>query len=494
MALKFQYHVIFALILFLASSASLPLPASYLLQFLDSLPKPTQLVLPWNQSNSPKSFCQWARVSCDSKKSFQVRALNLSSFGLLGILNNYVPYLCLHKHMHSLDLSGNSFSGKIPQMLGNCGQLDTILLNDNGFEGPTPHPFFMSKWLRKIDLGYNSLSGEIPPELILSGNKLNGTISERIAQCNQLVTIALSGHIPQEIGGMSNLVRLALYNNSLTGGIPSEVVHLKKLRFLSLAQNDLIGEVQFELKKNLPALLALGNNHFSGSFPIDIGKCSSLRRVVLSNNLLQGPIPADLKENSGIFLMKVQGNLLEGKIPPVFGHWTNLSMLDLSRNRLFGSIPPELGKLENLQILKILDLSSNSFASEIPPDMNNMMSLYYMNVSFNHLTRNLSSSWMRIIASYPGSFVGNPELCSLGDESGNCRELRKVNSRGRVLAGVIIVVVVSVALLCAMMYVLVVRCLQKKNSFDQTLPHERQSRTEDLLENLKIEDIIRATE
>ncbi|XP_017972613.1 PREDICTED: receptor-like protein kinase [Theobroma cacao] len=808
------------------------------------LPKHTQLLLPWNQSNSPKSHCQWAGVSCCSNKSFQVRALNLSGFGLSGILNNSVPYLCLHKYMVSLDLSGNSFSGNIPQMLGNCGQLNTILLNDNGFGGSIPHQIFMSKWLRRIDLGYNSLSGEISPEvslctnleyiglynnfltgeapsgmfslpnlkfiylntnnltgslpdftpscgildlwihenefsgslprtlgncynlttfiasynnfggvippetfkgllqlkvlyldennlegeipdtfwslenlqeLVLSGNKLNGTISERIAQCNQLAVIALSGNnlvgripqsignltgltylfilnnmlngslppelgncsslvelrlqhnfiggsippeicnleslevlfmfsnhiegrIPHGIGRLSNLAQLALYNNSLTGGIPTEIVHLKKLRFLSLAHNDLTGEVQFELRKNFPALvrldlsgnrlngsipsgicaggdfsvLALGNNRFSGSFPTDIGKCSSLKRVVLSNNLLQGPMPADLEENSGIFFLDVQGNLLEGKIPSVFGHWTNLSMLDFSRNRLSGSIPSELGKLENLQILRvssnrltgsipselghckkiikldlsanylsgsisseilsspklqslllqenklvgiipdsfsslqsllelqlgsnmlqgpipcslsnlhhfssvlnlsnnrlsgeipaclgkldklqILDLSSNSFYGEIPADMNNMISLYFVNISFNHLKGKLPSAWMRIIASYPGSFIGNAELCPLGDEAGYCRELRKGNGRGRVLAGVITAVVVSVALLCAVIYILVVRLLQKKHSYDQTLLHERQSRTEDLPENLKIEDIIRATE
>ncbi|XVF53306.1 hypothetical protein PTKIN_Ptkin05aG0088800 [Pterospermum kingtungense] len=842
--LLFHYHVIFSLILFLVSSASLSPPAIYLLQFLDSLPKHTQLLLPWNQSNSPNSHCQWEGVSCHSKKNLQVRALNLSGFGLSGILNHSVPYLCLHKHMLSLDLSGNNFSGNVPQMLGSCSQLSTILLNDNSFEGSIPHQIFMSKWLRRIDMGYNSLSGEIPPEvslctsleyiglynnflsgevpsemfslpnlkflylhtnnltgslpdfpsscgifdlwihenefvgslpltlgncynlttfiasnnnfqgvippetfkglsqlevlymdgnnlegeipdtfwslenlqeLVLSGNKLNGTISERIAQCNQLLLVALSdnnlvdsiprsignltgltnlfifnnmlsgslppelgncislvelrlqhnliggsippeicnlenlevlylfnnrieGHIPQEIGRMSNLMELASYNNSLTGEIPSEIVQLKKLRFLSLAQNDLSGEMKFQLRKTFPALvrldlsgnrlngsipsrlcaggnfsvLALGNNVFTGSFPADIGKCSSLRRVILSNNLLQGPIPEYLEENTGIFFLEVQGNLLQGKIPPVFGHWTNLSMLDFSRNRLSGSIPAELGKLQNLQVLKVssnrltgsipselghckkiikldlssnyisgsipseiislpklqnlllqgnkltgpipdsfssvqsllelqlggnmlqgpipcslsnlhhfslvlnlsnnrlsgeipaclgkldklqvLDLSSNSLSGEIPADINSMISVYFVNISFNHLKGKLPSAWMRIIASYPGSFVGNPELCPLGDETCQDQELRKGNSRGRVLAGVIVAVVVSLALLCAMIYILVVRCLQKKHSFDPTILHEQRSKTEDLPENLKIEDIVRATE
>ncbi|XP_022738895.1 LRR receptor-like serine/threonine-protein kinase [Durio zibethinus] len=205
--LLFQYHVIFSLIPFLVSSASLSPPAIYLLQFLDSLPKHSQLLLPWNQSNTPKSHCQWAGVSCYIEKSFQVRALNLSGFGLSGILNNSVPYLCLHKRMLSLDLSGNSFSGNVPQMLGNCGQLNTILLNDNDLEGSIPHQIFMSKWLRRIDLGYNSLSGEIPPEVSLC----------------------------------TSLEYIGLYNNFLSGEIPSEIFSLQNLKFLYLNTNNLTG-------------------------------------------------------------------------------------------------------------------------------------------------------------------------------------------------------------------------------------------------------------
>ncbi|XWS38046.1 hypothetical protein CRYUN_Cryun19dG0097200 [Craigia yunnanensis] len=48
MVLLFQYHVIFSLILYLVSSASLSPPAIYLLRFLDSLPKHTQLLLSTN--------------------------------------------------------------------------------------------------------------------------------------------------------------------------------------------------------------------------------------------------------------------------------------------------------------------------------------------------------------------------------------------------------------------------------------------------------------
>ncbi|KAM4068632.1 hypothetical protein ACB094_12G027600 [Castanea mollissima] len=829
----------------LALSVSLAPSAIYLLEFRDSLPKHSQNLLPWNKTNSPSSPCKWPGVYCYHNNGFQVKALNLSGFGLSGVLNHSISYLCLHKNLLSLDLSGNNFTGGIPQLLGNCGQLNTVLLNDNGFQGPIPPEIFQSKRLLRLDLGYNSLSGNIPPEvslcinleyiglynnylngelpselfylskmkhlylntnnltgslpdfsplcaisnlwihenafseslphtlsnchnltmfmasnnefegvippeifkgllqlevlylnenniegeipetlwglerlqeLVLSSNKLNGTLSERIAKCQRLTTIALSdnklvgqippsignlkdlnylflfdnmldgslppqlgncsslvelrlqnnlirgtippeicnlenlevlllfnnhieGHIPLQIGRMSSLVELALYNNSLTGRIPSGIIHLKKLTFLSLAHNSLIGEVPSKLgKNNSPGLikldltgnnlfgpipssictgnhlsvLALGNNQFNGSFPIGIEICSSLRRVILSNNLLQGNIQADLSKNSGISFLEVRNNLLVGTIPPALGYWSNLTMLDLSENSLSGTIPPELSKLEDLQILRlssnglagsipselghckrlikldlsknylsgsipleitsltklqnlhleenkfsgaipdsfssphslfelqlgsnmlegtipcslgtlhhfssvlnlsnnrlsgnipaclgnldklqILDLSGNSFSGEIPTELNNMISLTFVNISFNNISGKLPSTWLKLVASYPGSFLGNTGLCLLGIEEKYCVEARNSHKRGQVLAGVIIGVVISVTLLCALIYILMVGGLRKKLTPDQSLLHDCRSMTEDLPDDLKFEDIMRATE
>lgn len=62
-----------------------------------------------------------------------------------------------------LDLSGNNFTGKIPALLGNCSKLNTILLNENGFSGSIPAQLFISREIVQIDLGFNLLTGIIPP-------------------------------------------------------------------------------------------------------------------------------------------------------------------------------------------------------------------------------------------------------------------------------------------------------------------------------------------
>ncbi|XP_062074837.1 leucine-rich repeat receptor-like protein kinase PEPR1 [Humulus lupulus] len=849
---KNSYYVItFSFIFLFVSSVSLSPPALYLVQFYESLPKSSQHLLPWKLSNSsssssPSSHCQWFGVSCYTNKSFQVKALNLSGLVLSGVLNNSITYLCRHKGLLSLDLSGNNFSGGIPEQLGNCGQLKTLLLNDNSLDGTIPFNLFQSKRLSMLDLGYNSLSGDIPAEvsfctkleyigfhnnyltgqvpsgvfslpnlkfcylntnnltgslpdfpqsceisdlwihensfsgslpktlsschnltafvachnkfggvippemfrdllqlevlyldanilegeipetlwglrnlkeLVLSENKINGTISENIANCTKLNAVALSANnlvgqiphsigdlkylkslllfdnmingslpselgncgsltelrlqsnfiggvipkeifkleklevlymfnnkleniIPQNIGTMSSLVELALYNNSLTGGIPSEISHLKKLKFLSLAHNRLTGEVPLELGKyNSPGLekldltgnllagpipsgictgnslsvLTLGHNRFNGIFPREIATCSSLKRVILSNNLLHGTIPADLNHNSGISFLEVQDNLLEGTIPSALGYWRNLTMLDFSRNKLSGSIPFKLGKLQNLQILRlssnrlkgsippelsycrgitkldlsknnlsgkipsdiitsltklqslvleenrligpipdtfsslhslnelqlggnmlegsipcsltelhhfstilnlsynglsgkipeclgnldklqILDLSSNNFSGELPTGLNSMISLIFVNISFNHLSGKIPSAWMKLAASYPGSFIGNQELCLLGTEAKNCEQARVSMKKSQIIPGVVIGVVISVTLLCIVFYALVVRVLAQKHNLDESLLPECQPKSEFLPKDLNFEEIMRATE
>ncbi len=54
---------------------------------------------------------------------------------------------------------------------------------------------------------------------------------------------ALSGVIPSEIGDLTALESLQLYNNSLSGSIPAEIGNLSSLTILSLQNNALSGEI-----------------------------------------------------------------------------------------------------------------------------------------------------------------------------------------------------------------------------------------------------------
>ena len=53
----------------------------------------------------------------------------------------------------------------------------------------------------------------------------------------------LTGSIPPEIGNLTNLERLYLYDNELTGSIPPDVGNLINLTGLRLDQNQLTGSI-----------------------------------------------------------------------------------------------------------------------------------------------------------------------------------------------------------------------------------------------------------
>ena len=112
-----------------------------------------------------------------------------------------------------LDLSFNDLSGEIPPELGNLANLE---------------------WL---DLGINQLDGRIPPEL---GNLAN-------LEWLDLRTNQLDGRIPPELGNLANLEHLNLTDNQLSGEIPPELGNLSGLKWLGLTDNQLSREIPPEL-------------------------------------------------------------------------------------------------------------------------------------------------------------------------------------------------------------------------------------------------------
>ncbi|MCY3944229.1 MAG: hypothetical protein OXG18_10800, partial [Gemmatimonadetes bacterium] len=103
-----------------------------------------------------------------------------------------------------------------------------------------------------LDLSYNSLMGEIPPELgdlsnleMLSfeGDSLTGEIPPELGDLSNLEIMwlgfsSLTGDIPPELGDLSSLEWLDLTNNSLTGEIPRDFLDLSALLFFFWESND----------------------------------------------------------------------------------------------------------------------------------------------------------------------------------------------------------------------------------------------------------------
>ena len=132
-----------------------------------------------------------------------------------------------------------------------------------------------------------------------------------------------SGSIPPEIGLLTNLEELYLYNNWIKS-IPSEIGLLTNLQKLNL------------------------NNNLLEYLPPEIKCLTRLRKLELTNNLLER-FPPGIKFLTRLEELYLHNNKLKS-IPSEIGLLTNLRNLLLHKNRL-KSIPSEIGQLTRLRSL-----------------------------------------------------------------------------------------------------------------------------------------------
>ncbi len=225
--------------------------------------------------------------------------------------------------------------------------------------------------------------------LDLSENNLTGTLPAEWSGLSELETLelpsnSLSGPIPAELRQLSKLESLGLSSNSLSGPIPAELGQLSLLQGLSLTSNLLSGPIPVELGQ-LSALgsLSLTDNSLSGPIPAELGNLSKLQVLSLDHNSLSGPIPAELGNLSRLKYLMLHGNSLSGPIPAELGQLSELQWLFLYRNSLSGSIPAELGQLSKLQRLHLYE---NSLSGPIPAELGQLSELQWLYLNENSLT------------------------------------------------------------------------------------------------------------
>ncbi|XP_073226955.1 uncharacterized protein [Cicer arietinum] len=150
-------------------------------------------------------------------------------------------------------LAGCSFSGNIPDTLGNLTELSFLALNSNNFTGKIPPSLGKLSKLYWLDLADNQLTGPIPVststtpglDLLLKAkhfhfnkNQLSGSIFSKLFSSDMaLIHILfygndLSGSIPSTIGLVNTVEVLRLDRNFLTGEVPSNLNNLIRINEL----------------------------------------------------------------------------------------------------------------------------------------------------------------------------------------------------------------------------------------------------------------------
>ncbi|GJY76885.1 probable leucine-rich repeat receptor-like protein kinase [Tanacetum coccineum] len=178
-------------------------------------------------------------------------------------------------------------------------------------------------------MGYNNISGGIPPEF---GNSI---------QVLDLSSNHLVGQIPKEFGEMKSLLNLNLSDNNLSGVIPQELGSLHGLLTLDLSKNRLNGSLQRYIADWVQINhIYLSNNKLSGNIPPEIGKLRQLNVLDLSWNSLTKEIPSEIGSLESLVMMNLSHNKLSGSIPNGFSNLPRGIDIDLSYNELTGPVPP----------------------------------------------------------------------------------------------------------------------------------------------------------
>ena len=126
---------------------------------------------------------QWYGITLDA--SGRVTDVNLPYNNLVGQLP--LSQLDQLAHLRYLNVSGNEFSGTIPEEFGALTQLEYLVLGHNKLAGTIPRELADQAPLKVLDISGNQLAGEIPTELnqittlqtfSVSANQLSGPVPD----------------------------------------------------------------------------------------------------------------------------------------------------------------------------------------------------------------------------------------------------------------------------------------------------------------------------
>ncbi len=297
----------------------------------------------WNNGDDLGIFCE---------NLSGVTHIRLAQVNLAGT----IPWeLSLLSNLVTLDFDKNALEGTIPTQFGTLSNLETIWLASNLLNSSLPT--YLPSSIQSLDLSFNSFHGRVPS--IWGDNLFN--VFELILEKNNL-----SGPLPLDFWRLTNLRFLSIHENSLTGSLPSELGQLTVLQAFLINDNKLTGFLPSELGQ-LAALtdFDVDKNALVGPLPSELGQLTNLLFLWVSNNILTGTVPTELGQVVSLLSLWVSGNSLTGTVPVQMALLINLTEFSFENNHLTGSVGEALCVNKSWVVLFSDCLDSGDGQSEI---------------------------------------------------------------------------------------------------------------------------------
>ncbi len=287
------------------------------------------------------------------------------------------------------------------------GHVKSIYLSSNNMMGELPPELGNLTSLSMLDLYNNRLWGSLPPEL---GNLTNLSTLNLFA--NQFI-----GTLPAEFGNLTALTVLNIGENPyLTGPLPASLINLSlesfDFKYTTLCEpEDPLFQAWLSNILDLKRTGVICGVEFSCDRVMQIpqGECEALVALYNSTN---GP---EWYHNTFWLFSRSPSNW-DG-VTVVSGHVTSIG---LTGNNLNGHLPAELG---NLTWLTALGLGNNTISGSIPAELGNLTNLTLLYLSSNQLSESIPPE-LANLTSLTGLYLDHNQLTgSIPRELGNLTDL-----------------------------------------------------------------------
>nr|CDM85725.1 unnamed protein product [Triticum aestivum] len=296
-----------------------------------------------------------------------------------------------------INLMGTFLSGQLPNALDAMVSLEILDFSYNGNMATMPRSLRNLCNLRYLDLESSLVGGQDIVKLMESLPQ--GCPSNRLQQ----LYLANNG-----IGHFARLSTLDLRGNYLTGHVPPQLGMLSNLTYLDISLNDLHGVLTEEHFAKMASLetLDLSQNPLLKIHVDSEWKTPFKLRDANFSLCIMGPLfPAWLQWQVNLTYLDISSSGITDKLPDWFTiAFSTMDFLDMSNNSIYGELPENMEDMSLTQFF----LDSNRLTGPIPSLPRNII---YLDISMNSLSgpfpSNLGAPGLEMLLMFSNGIVGH---------------------------------------------------------------------------------------